>query len=310
MKRSRARSATRAKLAAAKPLDGRVLAKALLDALPARVAALADQRGEAPRLAILAIGADSPSEAYLKSKLQSCRAAGIETSVHSLPRATTESEALLVLDDLAKNAQVDGIIVEVPLPDQLDVRRLLARIPPEKDVEGVTERNFGRLFSARRIHDLETGGVFVPCTAAAVLRLIETTGMDPKGKEAVVIGRSNVVGKPVAHLLTCLDATVTLCHTKTKDLAAHIRRADILVCAAGKPGLVKGGMLKRGCVVLDAGTTYEGSVVRGDVDPMSAARVAGWLTPVPGGIGPVTTAALLANTVLAAERRTRKRLVA
>ncbi|MBI4348437.1 MAG: bifunctional 5,10-methylenetetrahydrofolate dehydrogenase/5,10-methenyltetrahydrofolate cyclohydrolase [Elusimicrobia bacterium] len=310
MKRGRAKAAPRAKPAAARPLDGRALAKALLDALPARVAALADQRGEAPRLAILAIGSDSPSEAYLKSKLQSCRAAGIETSVHSLPRTTTESEALVVLDDLAKNAQVDGIIIEVPLPEQLDARRLTARIPPEKDVEGVTERNFGRLFAARKMADLESGGVFVPCTAAAVLRLLETTGIDPRGKEAVVVGRSNIVGKPVAQLLTCLDATVTLCHTRTKDLAAHVRRADILVCAAGKPGLIKGRMLKRGCVVLDAGTTYEGNVVKGDVDAASASRVAGWLTPVPGGIGPVTTAALLANTVLAAERRTRERLAA
>lgn len=274
------------------------------------MAKLADERGEAPLLAIVAIGADSPSEAYLKSKLQSCRAAGIETSVHSLPRGTTEQEAIGVLDDLAKNVQVDGIIVEVPLPHHLDARRLTARIPPEKDVEGVTERNFGRLFATRTVAELESGGVFVPCTASAILSLLEATGVDPKGREAVVIGRSNIVGKPVAHLLTCLDATVTLCHTKTRELSEHVRRADILVSAAGRPGLVLGAMLKKGCVVLDAGTTYEGDVVKGDVDAASAAKVASWLTPVPGGVGPVTTAALLSNTVIAAERRTSARLAA
>lgn len=300
-------AAPRSPRASARLLDGKAVAKRILTSLPPRVAALTDSRGEAPLLAIVAIGADSPSEAYLKSKLQSCRAAGIETSVHSLPRSTSEAEAFQVLDDLGENLQVDGILIEVPVPEPLDIRRLVDRIPPEKDVEGVTERNFGRLFASKTLAQLETAGVFVPCTAAAVLALVKEAGVDPRGREAVVIGRSNIVGKPTAHLLTCLDATVTLCHSRTRDLEAHLGRADIVVCAAGRPGLVKGSMLKRGCVVLDAGTTYADGVVSGDVDPASAAGVAAFLTPVPGGVGPVTTAALLANTVLAAERRTRAR---
>lgn len=296
--------------ALAKKLDGRALAKRLLDTLPKRVSALTDQRGEAPLLAIVAIGTDSASEAYLKSKLQSCRTAGIETSVHSLPANTTEAEAFQVLEDLGGNLQVDGILVEIPVPPQLNERRLVDRIPAEKDVEGVTVRNFGRFFACRSKAEIDASGVFVPCTAAALLGLLETSGVDPRGREAVVVGRSNIVGKPIAHLLTCMDATVTLCHSKTKELAAHLKRADIVVCAAGEPRLVKGSMLKRGCVVLDAGITYEDEAMVGDVDQASAAKVAGWLTPVPGGVGPVTTAALLVNTVLAAERRTRARLAA
>jgi methylenetetrahydrofolate dehydrogenase (NADP+) / methenyltetrahydrofolate cyclohydrolase len=294
----------------ARKLDGKALAKRMLEGLPARINALSDQRGEAPLLAILAIGADTPSESYLKNKLQICREAGIETSVHSLPRNTTESEAYHVLDDLADNLQVDGILIEVPVPDQLAQSRLVERIPPEKDVEGLTARNFGGLFSCKTRAEIDKAGVFVPCTAAALVALLDESGVDPRGKEAVVLGRSNIVGKPAAHLLSCMDATVTLCHSKTRELASHLKRADIVVCAAGEKGLVKGSMLKPGCLLLDAGISFEGGAMFGDADQESVSKVAGWMTPVPGGVGPVTIASLLVNTVLAAERRTRARLAA
>ena len=294
----------------ARILDGRALSKQLLERLPARVASLTDQRGEAPLLAIVAIGADSPSEAYLKSKLQACRSIGLETSVHSLPRGTTEAEAFQVLDDLADNLQVDGVLIEMPVPEPLDARRLIDRIPPDKDVEGVTERNFGRLFAARSMAELDKAGVFLPCTAAAIVALLQDSGVEPRGKHAVVLGRSNIVGKPAAHLLSCLDATVTLCHSKTPDLAEHLRRADIVVCAVGRPGVVTGDMLKRGALVIDAGTSYAGGVARGDADFESVRKTAAAVSPVPGGVGPVTTACLLSNAVLAAERRTSARLAA
>ena len=294
----------------AKVIDGKAVSKRLLEKLPARVAALTEERGEAPLLAIVAIGADSPSEAYLKTKLQACRSIGLETSVHSLPRGTTEAEAFQVLDDLGGNLHVDAILLEMPVPEPLDARRLIDRIPPEKDAEGVTERNFGRLFAARSMADIDAAGVFLPCTALSIITLIQEAGIEPRGKQAVVIGRSNIVGKPAAHLLSCLDATVTLCHTKTPDLVSHLKRADIVVSAVGKPGLVTGAMLKRGTVLIDAGVCYEDGVMKGDADFESVRKVAAAVTPVPGGVGPVTTACLLLNTVLAAERRTRARLAA
>ncbi len=289
-------------------LDGRAVADKSIASLAKRVAWVAEQRGEAPLLAILSVGRHAAAEAYLKQKLEACKSASIETTVQSLPASISQAEAVRVLDDLAKDLHVDGIIIDMPLPPGLDLHKLLDRIPPEKDVEGVTASNYGRLFAIRKYKELDGVGTFVPCTAAAVIALVQASGVETEGQEAVVVGRSNIVGKPAAHLLSTLGATVTLCHSGTKDLRSHLRRADIVVAAAGRPGIIKGSMLKRGALVIDAGVSYLDGSAKGDVDFASARKTARWLTPVPGGVGPVTIAALLSNAVLAAERRSKARL--
>lgn len=304
----------------AKILDGESLAKRLVVQLAPRVAAVTGERGTAPLLAIVSIGGNGAAALYLRKKLDACREAGIETSVQALPASVSEAEALKVIGDLARNSDVDGIILDTPLPRQLSLARLLDAVPPAKDVEGVTPGSFGRLFSCKSLAELDASGALIPPTPHAILRLLAETRAPKldaaetrraleeagRGAEAVVVGRSTIVGRPAAHLLSCAGATVTLCHSGTKNLKAHLKRADVVVTAVGSPGLVKGPDLKPGAVVLDAGIGYEGKKVRGDVDDESAKIVAGFLAPVPGGVGPVTVAMLLANIVTTAERRLKR----
>lgn len=247
-------------------LDGKALAKELRSTL----------KGKAT-LAIL-IGADDAASAqYRREKLKACKEAGIEVR-------------LLGLDALKKPIAADAVTVELPLPDGVSETAVLADIPPAQDAEGVSPLNFGKLMAARAWS--ETERLPLPCTAAAIAHLVRQTGT-VEGKEAVVIGRSNIVGKPAAHLLSLLGATVTLCHSKTRELDAHIRRADIVVAASGRPGLIRGEWIKQGAVVIDAA---------GDVDFEGAVARAGWITPVPGGVGPVTTAMMLSNVLRLARR--------
>jgi methylenetetrahydrofolate dehydrogenase (NADP+)/methenyltetrahydrofolate cyclohydrolase len=289
-------------------LKGKPASETLLARIRERARAVTEERGNPPQLAVLAIGGDPSSQIYLKKKLQACKDAGIECILESLPASETQSETLRILRRLGEDPSVDGIIVELPLPEQLDENAITEGIAPGKDVEGVTRMNLGRLYCEKKYEGVERSDALIPCTAHAIVRLLLDSKIPVAGKRAVVIGRSNIVGKPAAHLLSCLDATVTLCHSKTEDLGAVVSEADIVVAAAGSPGLVKGAWIKKGAVVIDAGVNPVGRKIVGDVEFEAARERAGLITPVPGGVGPLTVTFLLYNTVLSAERRTKKTL--
>ncbi|MFH2204289.1 MAG: bifunctional 5,10-methylenetetrahydrofolate dehydrogenase/5,10-methenyltetrahydrofolate cyclohydrolase [Elusimicrobiota bacterium] len=287
-------------------LKGKKVAQNLLKDLQERSSLVLEKRGSPPHLAILSIGGDPSSQIYLKHKLNACKNAGVECTVEALPQSIKEKDVLRILGKLDQDLNIDGIIVELPMPEHLDARRIIEAIPQEKDVEGVTSANFGKLFREKSFQQLKRADTLIPCTAIATIQLLLETGVDPRGLAAVIIGRSNIVGKPTAHLLSCLDATVTLCHSQTKDLPGLVRRADIVVSAVGKPRFIHGDWLKPGAIVLDAGVYSKGNEICGDVDFESARQVAGFITPVPGGIGPLTVTFLLYNTVISAEQRTRQ----
>jgi methylenetetrahydrofolate dehydrogenase (NADP+)/methenyltetrahydrofolate cyclohydrolase len=284
----------------AKILDGRALAIRLLAEARRRAAAVTRRRGRPPRLAIVA-AADAAAGSYLKIKLRACESSGVETIVHRLspgPRRKT----LGLLADLCGDSGVDAVLIETPYPAGISLADAGAAIPQSKDVEGITAQAYGRLFLAKTWK--ETSGLIVPCTALAFARLALAAGVPLAGRRAVVVGRSATVGRPAAHLLSTLDMTVTLAHSRTKGLAALCREADLLVLAIGAPGLVKASWIKRGATVLDAGVNVVRGRLTGDAAPGVAAR-AGLLTPVPGGVGPVTTACAVLNAVLLAELRAR-----
>lgn len=289
-------------------LKGKPLADALRQDLGARARRLAEERGSPPQLAIIAVGGDPGSQVYLRKKLEACKEVGIESTLESLPANITEAKLWRLISKLGADPEVDGIIVDLPLPPSLDPARIVEAIPAEKDVEGVTAQSMGRLYAQKSWEGVKKAEVLVPCTANAIAHLVLEAGLPVSGRHAVVVGRSTIVGRPTAHLLSTMDATVTLCHSRTRDLERHVSTADILVCALGKPGFVKGAWVKKGAVVADAGITAEEGRLLGDVEAGPAAERAAWLTPVPGGVGPLTVTFLLHNTVLAAERRTRKTL--
>ena len=282
----------------ARLLDGRAVAANILAEAARRARTVRLRRGRAPRLAIVA-AAGGASGIYLKAKLRACAAAGIETTVHRLspgPRAKT----LGLLADYAADPAVDALIMETPYPSGLTAADVADLIPPAKDAEGVTPQAYGRLFLAK---DWAAASDLIgPCTAFALARLAVAAKVPLAGRRALVIGRSSTVGRPTAHLLSTLDLTVTLAHSRSKNLAALCREADVLVVAAGVPGLVKPSWIKRGALVLDAGVHMSRGRIVGDVAPGAAAR-AGRLTPVPGGVGPVTTAVAVLQTTLLAGRR-------
>jgi methylenetetrahydrofolate dehydrogenase (NADP+)/methenyltetrahydrofolate cyclohydrolase len=259
--------------------------------------------GIAPGLAAVVVGDDPASKVYVRNKIRACREIGIRSEEHALAANSTLDTVLALIDRLNADAAIHGILVQLPLPAQLAPLAVLERMSPEKDVDGLHPDNLGRLLSGH--------ARFVPCTPAGIMELLKSTGLDLRGKEAVVAGRSNLVGKPTALLLLQAGATVTLCHSQTKDLAHHTRRADVLVCAIGKPQAIGGEMIKAGAAVIDVGISHtrEGKLV-GDVDYGAALQRAGWITPVPGGVGPMTIAMLLANTILSAERHATKQGIA
>ncbi|MCR4296389.1 MAG: bifunctional 5,10-methylenetetrahydrofolate dehydrogenase/5,10-methenyltetrahydrofolate cyclohydrolase [Elusimicrobia bacterium] len=284
----------------AKILDGKILAAFLLAEARRRAAKVAARRGRAPRLAIVA-AADGAAGSYLKAKLRACEAAGVDAVVHRLsPASRTKTIGLLA--DLAADASADALMIETPYPRGIDAADAAAAIPVDKDAEGVTPAAYGRLFLSKTWK--ETASLVVPCTAFALARLALASGLRLAGRRAVVLGRSATVGRPAAHLLSTLDMTVTMAHTRTKGLPSLCREADLLVLAAGVPGLVKASWVKRGAVVLDAGVSVVRGRLKGDASSGVAAR-ARMITPVPGGVGPVTTACAVLNAVLLAERRSR-----
>jgi methylenetetrahydrofolate dehydrogenase (NADP+)/methenyltetrahydrofolate cyclohydrolase len=276
-------------------LDGKALAARIRGELQLETARLA-AAGITPGLAVVLVGDDPASQIYVRSKTAACAQAGITTFDHRLPAATSDGELLGLVASLNTDPRVDGILIQLPLPPGIDARRVLFAVDPRKDVDGIHPENVGRLLMGEPR--------FVACTPFGVMKLIEEAGLPLAGAQAVVVGRSNMVGKPMAALLLNANATVTVCHSKTRDLAETVGRADLLVAAVGRPQMIRGDWVKPGAVVIDVGInrTAEGKLL-GDVEYAAAAARAGAITPVPGGVGPMTIAMLLANTVTAAKLR-------
>lgn len=278
---------------AAHMIDGKKIAQQLLQKVATQAAQTTKQIGRPPGLAVIRVGDDAASEVYVNSKKRAAERHGVRSSVYALPEETSREQLLAKISTLNEADDVDGILVQLPLPDHLDEAEIVAAVSPDKDVDGFHPLNVGRLWTGQK--------GFVPCTPRGIMHLLAVADVPLQGKEAVVIGRSNIVGKPMGALLLQANATVTFCHSHTENLPAICRRADIVVAAVGRPRFVKGDWIKPGAAVIDVGINRltDGTLV-GDVDFDEAKSVAGYITPVPGGVGPLTIAMLLANTVEAA----------
>lgn len=274
-------------------IDGKQIAQQVRNQVKAGIATRIEQGKRPPCLAVVLIGQDPASHIYVKHKKQACKEVGIESAAHELPADISQQQLISLIDTLNQDTAVDGILVQLPLPAHLDTTAILERIRPDKDVDGFHAFNLGRL--AQRIPALR------PCTPKGIMTLLRSTGVDLYGQEAVIVGASNIVGRPMTLELLLAGCTTTTTHRFTRDLAAHVKRADILVVGVGKPGIVKGEWVKPGAIVIDVGINRldDGSVV-GDVEYAPAAERAAWITPVPGGVGPMTVASLMENTLDAA----------
>ncbi len=281
---------------AAQVIDGRKLAGEVKKQVRTAIESAIARGRRRPALAVVKVGDNPASEVYVRNKRKSCEEVGIRSVAYDLPHSTSELELLTLVDELNHDPQIDGILVQLPLPDQIQSTAVIERIDPAKDVDGFHPYNVGRL--AQRIPRIR------PCTPYGVIKLLEHIVAPLKGQHAVIVGASNIVGRPMALELLLMGATVTVCHRFTADLGAHVRQADILVVAAGKPGLVPGEWVKPGAVVIDVGMNrLENGRLVGDVQFESASERAGWITPVPGGVGPMTVAMLMHNTFEAFQRR-------
>jgi methylenetetrahydrofolate dehydrogenase (NADP+) / methenyltetrahydrofolate cyclohydrolase len=280
---------------AAQLIDGKVLSQAVRDKIAQEAASLFARTGVKPGLAAILVGHDPASELYVRNKQKACEAVGIYVADHKLPESTTQEELLALIGKVNKDSRIHGILVQLPLPKQIDSKVVLDAVSPEKDADGFHPCNIGRL--------VEGHPLFEACTPKGVIHMIESTDTGIAGKRAVVVGRSNIVGKPVALMLLHRHATVTVCHSKTKDLPAVCREAEILVVAIGKPRFVTAEMVREGAVVVDVGVNRmpDGKFV-GDVDFQGVSAKAAWISPVPGGVGPMTIAMLLQNTLESAQR--------
>lgn len=277
---------------AARIIDGKAVAAEVRRRVASGVADYMAETGRTPTLATVLVGEDPASQIYVRNKHQACAEAGMESLHHGLPASTTQNELLELVGQLGLDEGVDGILVQLPLPEGLDADAVVAALDPRKDVDGLTPGNAGLL-----AHGMPG---LVPCTPAGVMELLRHEGVDLEGAEAVVVGRSKLVGVPVARLLLAANATVTVCHSRTRDLPAVCRRADVLVAAVGVPRLLGADAVKPGAVVIDVGMNRAEDGLCGDVDFASVSEVAAAITPVPGGVGPMTIAMLLANTLKAA----------
>jgi len=278
-------------------IDGKAVAAAVREEVRQAVERMRSESGVIPGLATVLVGDDPASATYVRNKHKACASIGLHSVGHELPATTSQQELLRLVDDLNRRSDVHGILVQLPLPAGLDPNEVVAAVDPRKDVDGLHPLNQARLLAG--LPGLR------PCTPLGIMRLIETTGIELKGKRAVVVGRSNLVGKPIAFLLLEQHATLTICHSRTRDLADEVSRADVLVAAIGKAELVRGSWIRPNSVVIDVGTNRrpDGSLV-GDVEFAAARERAAYITPVPGGVGPMTIAMLLRNTVSAAEALT------
>ncbi len=278
----------------ARIIDGKDFASKLRARVATEVARVVAASGRKPGLAVVLVGEDPASSVYVRSKGKATLAAGMESFEHRLSADVAEDELIALVDRLNADPAVDGILVQLPLPRHIDERRVITRIDPDKDVDGFHPVNAGRLATGLP--------GFVPCTPLGCLMLLKDVHPNLAGLDAVVIGRSNIVGKPMGQLLLAESCTVTMTHSRTRDLAAHVARADIVVAAVGIPGFVKAEWIKPGASVIDVGINRTDVGLVGDVDP-AAAEVAGAITPVPGGVGPMTIAVLMRNTLVSAARR-------
>jgi methylenetetrahydrofolate dehydrogenase (NADP+) / methenyltetrahydrofolate cyclohydrolase len=277
-------------------IDGRSLAAQVKNHVRGKIEAARALGRRRPALAVIKVGDDPASEIYVRNKRKACEEVDIRSVAHDLPQSTSEMELLSLVDELNGDAGIDGILVQLPLPSQIQQTAIIERIDPVKDVDGFHPYNVGRL--AQRIP------VMRPCTPYGVIRLLEHIGVPFKGQHAVVVGASNIVGRPMSLELLLMGATTTVCHRFTSGLREYVRQADILVAAAGKPGLIAGEWIKPGAVVIDVGMNrLESGHLTGDVQFEAARERAGWITPVPGGVGPMTVAMLMHNTLEAYQRR-------
>ena len=274
-------------------IDGKGIAAELRAKCAERASNLISN-GIVPKLAVIIVGDDPASHQYVNSRAADCKAVGMDSTVYELPSDTTQSELISLLEQINVDPKIHGILLQMPLPMHMNPDEVVVHISRDKDVDGLHPINIGMLGSGKPS--------FAPCTPSSIMQLIKSTGVPIRGKNAVVVGRSNVVGKPAAMLLLQENATVTICHSKTVDLKEHTMQADILVAAVGVPGLITGDMIKPGAIVIDAGINRVDGKTVGDVDFESAKEVAGAITPVPGGVGPVTRTILLMHTLDAAER--------
>jgi methylenetetrahydrofolate dehydrogenase (NADP+)/methenyltetrahydrofolate cyclohydrolase len=283
----------------ARLIDGKAISARLLEKLRQRIEQRVQQGLRAPCLAVVLVGTDPASTIYVRKKRETCESLGMRSLAHNLPADTSQQTLLALIDQLNADPEVDGILVQLPLPKHLDATQVIERIDPAKDVDGFHPYNIGRL--AQRIPTLR------PCTPKGVMVMLQSLGLELKGMHAVVVGASNIVGRPMALELLLAGCTVTVCHRFTRDLAAHVGMGEIVVAAAGKPGLIKGEWIRQGAVVMDVGINrMEDGKIRGDVEFETARQRASWITPVPGGVGPMTVAILMENTLEASERRERE----
>lgn len=304
-------------MSSAKLIDGNVIAAKVLEEVSVDTAKFRKSQGRSPGLAVVLVGEDPASSVYVRMKIRDCGKCGIESFSHKLPVETTTEELLDLVDTLNRDQNVDGLLVQLPLPGHINTRMILDHIDPAKDVDGFNPKNVGKLVRG----DEE---VLVPCTPAGVMRMLDEEDVDPRGKNAVIVGRSDIVGKPMALMLLHRHATVTICHSRTQDLAQVCRTADILVAAVGQPLMIRKDWVREGAVVIDVGMNSIGPedapqlilndparvadfekknyTLVGDVSP-DVAEVASLITPVPGGVGPMTRALLMANTMKAAQWR-------
>jgi methylenetetrahydrofolate dehydrogenase (NADP+) / methenyltetrahydrofolate cyclohydrolase len=280
---------------AATVIDGKAVAASVRGRVKGEVEELSADLGRPPGLATVLVGDDPASAIYVRRKHEACEEVGIRSFDHKPEGSISQEDLLALVEELNESEEVDGILVQLPLPDHLDDESIVNALDPDKDVDGLTPISAGRLARG------EPG--LVPCTPQGIMELLASAGVDPEGKEAVIVGRSNLVGRPIFSLLLGANATPTICHSRTRDLGEVCRRAEILIAAAGQPKLVTGDMIRPGATVIDVGTNRTDDGLVGDVDFAAAVEVAGAITPVPGGVGPMTIAMLLSNTVEAARAR-------
>jgi len=275
-------------------IDGKRIAERIREEVGINVKKMIETKRITPKLCVVLVGDDPASQIYVRNKEKACEAVGIASETRRIPSSIKQKELVDLIRSLNSEKSIHGILVQLPLPKEIKEEEVINEILPEKDVDGLHPLNMGKLLKGEN-------PLFVPCTPQGIIELILSTGAEIKGKEAVVMGRSNIVGKPVAILLLQRHATVTICHSRTRELEKVAQRADILVAAVGSPGIVHGDMVKEGAIVIDVGTNRVGEKLVGDVDYESAKNRASFLTPVPGGVGPTTIAMLLKNTLRAAE---------
>lgn len=277
-------------------IDGKAISSQIRNEIAEEVAAFTAEHGFAPSLTVIIVGDDPASQVYVRNKEKACTHVGIKSEIIRLPAETEEAELLKIIDGLNKDKSINGILVQLPLPKQINEKNIIAAIDPQKDVDAFSYENTGRIMAG----DFD----FLPCTPAGVMELLHRSGISVCGKDCVVIGRSNIVGKPMAMLLMHENGTVTVCHTKTKDLKSHTLRADILVSSVGKANFITADMVKDGVVIIDVGINHlHDGKLTGDVDFEGCFEKASAITPVPGGVGPMTVTMLLKNTLTAAKKQ-------